>query len=308
MKKYIIFSYFFLNLCLFLTADVGHNNDGTDYAKSGVQTYATIRHGIDGSLFLDPFFLPFFDNIGDCTLLDVGCGAGPWSLYAAQKGAHVFGIDIQESMIKMAKKEAQKLNSAYPISFEVGSVAALPYEDSFFDRAISINVGCNLPQDIFIKHFEELYRVLKAGGKVVITAPAHFATVFSVKNQCKQELYNSLAKVIDLNSQELINEIGSMHGILRATIVEHDGKFMLLQDEQELQEGQPIWRKIPGMVVPNFYHSEKSYLDILQQTGFRLLKVDKPKFENIHEWENNLYGLNKAYYQNYPFIILHCQK
>lgn len=300
-------NYLILVVSSFVFIYAGHKSGGTDYTESGAKTYATVRHGKDGALFLDPYFLPFFENIENLRVLDAGCGAGPWSIYAAQKGAEVFGIDIQENMIKQARSLAEKEVTMQPIHFQVGSVGALPYSDNFFDCAVSINVGCNLPQEVFIKHFQELYRTLKSGGKVVITAPANFATIFALEHDnVVGQMQHALAEI---NSQEeLLQKIGSLNSILRATIVQQGDQFSLVHNENYLQEGQPIWRKIPGMVVPNFYHSEQSYNDALVHAGFTIIKIDRPMFETVEAWQSNQEGFNRAYYEGYPFVIFHVQK
>ncbi|MGE4168631.1 MAG: class I SAM-dependent methyltransferase, partial [Candidatus Babeliales bacterium] len=266
MKKMIVL----LLLVSHLYIQAYHQAGGTNYTEQGVHAYAVSRHGVDGALFLDPYFMPFLENVKDLTLLDAGCGVGPWSLYAAQHGAHVYGIDIQDGMIQRARQEAQE-QGLDSITFEVGTVAHLPYADNFFDRAVSINVGCNLPQDIFVAHFKELYRVLKPGGAVVITAPANFATVFSTleaERDAREKITSLLANIHDEKS--LVEQIGALSSILRATIINRDNNFYLLSDEDALQEGDAIWRKIPGLVVPNYYHTQESYVCAAQDAGFTI--------------------------------------
>lgn len=147
------------------------------WEEKGIDIYAEVRHGPDGSLFLDPYFIPFLLNLDGQILLDAGCGAGPWSVAAAQNGAIVYGIDIQEKMIAKAKQAAIDAQLEKNIHFEVGDVGELPYQNDFFDRAISINVGCNLIN--LEPHFRELHRVLKRDGIAVIAAPASFGIVFT---------------------------------------------------------------------------------------------------------------------------------
>ena len=68
---------------------VGHTERGTLYGSESVAAYDRMRHGPDGALFLDPYFMPFLINIEGKTLLDAGCGAGPWSVFAEIGRAHV---------------------------------------------------------------------------------------------------------------------------------------------------------------------------------------------------------------------------
>ena len=68
---------------------------GTNYSSGGVLAYEQNRHGKDGELLLDTRFTPKLENINAQILLDAGCGADPWSFYAAKRGTIVYGIDIQ---------------------------------------------------------------------------------------------------------------------------------------------------------------------------------------------------------------------
>ncbi|MFA5972410.1 MAG: class I SAM-dependent methyltransferase [Lentimicrobiaceae bacterium] len=46
-------------------------------------------------------------KIKPCTVIDLGCGAGNYAVYLAGKGFTVTGVDISESAIKYAKKNAK---------------------------------------------------------------------------------------------------------------------------------------------------------------------------------------------------------
>ena len=51
----------------------------------------------------------------------------------------------------------------------------LQYEDTSFDVAMSLFVTCNLSPEAFAKHFQELYRVLAPGGKVILLIPTNWS-------------------------------------------------------------------------------------------------------------------------------------
>ena len=55
----------------------------------------------------------------------------------------------KEKMIKRAAIGAITEGVEEQTHFLAGSVAKLPYLDAFFDSAISLLVGCNLPNSIF---------------------------------------------------------------------------------------------------------------------------------------------------------------
>ena len=81
-----------------------------------------------------------------------------WACLAAECGAKsVDGFDIQEGMVELAKQATAQYSS---VNICVGDVMDMPYNDNTFDVAISIFVTCNLPNEVVIKHFMELNRVL----------------------------------------------------------------------------------------------------------------------------------------------------
>ena len=60
-------------------------------------------------------------------------------------------------MVELAKQATAQYSS---VNICVGDVMDMPYNDNTFDVAISVFVTCNLPNEVVIKHFEELSRVL----------------------------------------------------------------------------------------------------------------------------------------------------
>ncbi|MEM2988118.1 MAG: arsenite methyltransferase [Candidatus Bathyarchaeia archaeon] len=103
------------------------------------------------------------------TVLDLGTGGGLDCFLAAEKVGRegkVIGIDLTEEMVKLAKKNATKLG-VENVLFQLGDMEKLPVEDETVDVIISncvINLALNKQQV-----FNEAYRVLKHGGRLVIS-------------------------------------------------------------------------------------------------------------------------------------------
>lgn len=95
------------------------------------------------------------------SLLDAGCGTGFFLSLAAEKGATVTGTDLSESQLKVAERY---LPSA---TYIAASTEALPFEDASFDYVCANNSVqfCSNPD----KALAEIYRVLKPGGRAIIT-------------------------------------------------------------------------------------------------------------------------------------------
>lgn len=91
--------------------------------------------------------------------LDVGTGTGTAALVVADRfpDARVVGVDIAPAMVERAR---QKTGGRPNVSFEVGDSSALPYGDASFDLVTAANM---------IPFFEELARVLRPGGSLVLS-------------------------------------------------------------------------------------------------------------------------------------------
>jgi len=103
------------------------------------------------------------------TVLDLGSGAGIDAFLAAKKvgkNGKVIGVDLTEPMI-MKAKEAAKKNGYNNVDFRLGDIENLPVDDASVDVVIS-NCVVNLTEDKE-KAFREAYRVLKKGGRMLIS-------------------------------------------------------------------------------------------------------------------------------------------
>lgn len=103
------------------------------------------------------------------TVVDLGSGAGNDCFIAMKEtgeSGKVIGIDMTESMINLARKNAEKLN-AQNIEFRLGEIEDLPLKDAIADVVVS-NCVLNLVPDKE-KAFAEIFRILKPGGHFSIS-------------------------------------------------------------------------------------------------------------------------------------------
>lgn len=106
-------------------------------------------------------------------VLDVAAGTGSSSVMFAQDGAEVVPCDISSGMVEQGRLRHPQL------PFMVADAMNLPFADNSFDvTAISFGLR-NVPDPV--RAIEEMYRVAKPGGKVVICEFSHPANIYLEK-------------------------------------------------------------------------------------------------------------------------------
>lgn len=114
--------------------------------------------------------LAFVDFQEGQVVLDLGSGFGMEAILAAQmvgEGGKVIGLDMTPAMIDKATKNAERAGVAPITEFRLGEMEEMPVDDESVDWIIS-NCVVNLSPDK-AKVFQEAHRVLKAGGKMMIS-------------------------------------------------------------------------------------------------------------------------------------------
>jgi arsenite methyltransferase len=101
-------------------------------------------------------------------VLEVGCGVGLTSVYLAEKGCMVTGVDISKGMIRKAKEKAEQ--KKVKVEFIVADAHKLPFRNNVFDAVICESVMAFIPDKK--KAMKEFARVTKPGGYVGITEVA----------------------------------------------------------------------------------------------------------------------------------------
>ena len=104
-------------------------------------------------------------------VLDVGCGTGKLAIQAAAvaggSAVVALGIDATPGMITLARENARRARSR--AEFRVGVGEALPVADGSIDAVTSSYFFHHLPSDVKRQAILEMWRVLRPGGRLVIT-------------------------------------------------------------------------------------------------------------------------------------------
>ena len=102
-------------------------------------------------------------------VLDAGCGRGEVLLACARAGATVAGADASAAAVAISRETLAAVDGA---DVREAGLAALPWPDASFDRALLGDVIEHLTPDESASALRELHRVLTPGGVLVVhTAP-----------------------------------------------------------------------------------------------------------------------------------------
>jgi SAM-dependent methyltransferase len=99
-------------------------------------------------------------------VLDLGCGDGTTALPAAQRGAHVLGIDIARNLVAAGNARAQRSGLTH-CRFEHGDASDLhALNNESFDLVVSIFGAMFAPKPFDVA--KEMVRVTRPGGRIVM--------------------------------------------------------------------------------------------------------------------------------------------
>ena len=107
-------------------------------------------------------------NVHGRRILDFGCGSGANSVLLANRGAHVWGVDISEDLLRLARRRMAVSGRPDGASFIVGSAHDLPFPDGTIDVVFGIAILHHLDLDLV---WREVRRVLKPGGRAIFQEP-----------------------------------------------------------------------------------------------------------------------------------------
>jgi len=102
-------------------------------------------------------------------LLEIGCGEGLFisQLVSINKDLQIYGIDNEKNMLEKAENRIME-KGIKDTNISQAEANALPFDDSFFDTVVCINVIPNLESWAMVKKaLGEAVRVCKKGGSII---------------------------------------------------------------------------------------------------------------------------------------------
>ncbi|HEY3059279.1 MAG TPA: class I SAM-dependent methyltransferase [Chloroflexota bacterium] len=140
-------------------------------------------------------------------LLDVGCGPGLAAQIAAQRGAHVAGLDAAEASLAIARERTPGGD------FRRGDLQALPWADRSFDVVTGFNAFqfADDPQ----RAVQEARRVLSPGGRlaIVVWGARVDCDIFAVTDAVATLLPGSRPRQVDAFAAERIGSLLHFAGL-----------------------------------------------------------------------------------------------
>jgi SAM-dependent methyltransferase len=184
------------------------------------QEYRRLKPDWQDSLHLYRNLIDSHTN-SETKILDVGCGHGDFLKPVYDKTIYSYGIDPD--------KEALDKN-VFIKNKTVGTIEKLPFESNFFDLVVSAWVLEHLPDPE--KAFQEIFRVLKPGGKVIFLTPnvwnynvwiirlipEKFHDFFTKKLYNRQE-HDTYPKQYRINSVKKIAKILNQIGFKKSQLI-----------------------------------------------------------------------------------------
>src|SRR3989344_5826152 len=146
------------------------------------------------NLLVEKFLKQFYsENHGKkYSFLDVGCGTGI-TLSILSKYGKAQGIDVAEQAVYFCRKRGFKIKKS--------DVMDIQFSDNSFDAVTSLGVFYHKGVSGDLKGFQEIYRVLKPGGRILFLDCAmpslygkHDIAFHGIRRYTKKELLAKLEK------------------------------------------------------------------------------------------------------------------
>ena len=118
------------------------------------------RLGYPCSQHWQKLILDHLPNQSKLDIIDMGCGAGFFSLLMAKAGHRVTGLDLSPEMLKKAQLLAEQ--NGISMTWKQAPADRTPFPDDYFDVVLSRNLSWTVPR--LDQLYLEWHRLLKPGG------------------------------------------------------------------------------------------------------------------------------------------------
>lgn len=109
------------------------------------------------------------------SVLDLGCGPGQVGQYLAERGLRVFGMDLAQQMLLVARQRTGNGRLAR------GDMRAIPFRSGSFSGVVAFYSVHNLPRPALGAALAEIHRIIKPSGTFIVTTHLGEGEVYSNK-------------------------------------------------------------------------------------------------------------------------------
>jgi len=214
-------------------------------------------------------------------VLDVGCGPGWVTKNYAKARAKITSVDLSANSVFMAKKHLAYFN--LKSNFNVADAEKLPFKDNTFDFICSDGV---LHHTLDTKKgVQEIYRVLRPGGKAVISFYYKNFIIYSklffitkiLMSLLQVKTPHGIKKVLKLTPQELVRRYDGADNPKGVALSKNECKKIFLETGFKILNYRTFY--FPYRFVPLAKYLPKSikkYID--KYLGLMIFyKLKKPK-------------------------------
>ncbi|MEI7556138.1 methyltransferase domain-containing protein [Candidatus Chlorohelix sp.] len=131
------------------------------------------------------YFAASLPHTSGIRALDLACGTGWWFSHLARtlpSDAHIVALDWSSAMLEMAHSRLLELELVNGVSLLQGDAYQLPFDSHSFDGVLlSFWLG-HVPNDRTAEFLQEVKRVLRTGGHILVLESAPFP------NQSEEEM------------------------------------------------------------------------------------------------------------------------
>jgi ubiquinone/menaquinone biosynthesis C-methylase UbiE len=141
------------------------------------------------------------------TILDVGCGGGRTiqKLAALASKGMVYGVDYAKGSVAASRAKNAQLIQSGRVEIKQGSVSQLPFPEGQFNLVTAVETQYYWPD--LVKDMQEILRVLKPGGTLIIIAESYKKGALNALQRPVMKLLRSTNLGVD-DQRELFSAAG----------------------------------------------------------------------------------------------------
>jgi ubiquinone/menaquinone biosynthesis C-methylase UbiE len=163
-------------------------------------------------------------------ILDAGCGTGIFTLDLLSFGTHVTGVDLSLPMLSRATQKTR----GYHFQAVLADITFLPFPRDTFDKVISVTALEFIGEAKGA--MEELFRVTKEGGRIVV-ATLNSLSPWAERRKAEAKKGHPLFKKAIFRSPDELLALSPVKGVIKTAVhfQKEDDPSQALEIEKEGQ-------------------------------------------------------------------------